>query len=85
MDLKKYFPHAVTVVLLALAGVYRSPAFAYASVLSLMVLVSENILEYFKERHAKLNQPLDEMVQREMRDLKARVTTIEFGIKQRGF
>lgn len=85
MNLNKYFPQMVTLSLLVLAGAYRSPSFAYASVLSLMVLVSEKVLDYFKERHAKLNQPLDEMVQRKMRDMEARVTTIEYGIKQRGF
>lgn len=85
MQVGKYFPHVVTVALLVLAGVYKSPAFAYASVLSLLSMVGDKVLEYYKERHAKLNQPLDETVRRKMMDLEARVTTIEYGIKSRGF
>jgi hypothetical protein len=85
MNIVKHFPYAVILVLLTFAGLYKSPSFAYAAVLSLGVLAADKVLEYFKERHAKLNQPLDEMVQRKMRDLEARVTTIEYGIKSRGF
>ena len=85
MNIREYFPHAVTVVLLALAGIYRSPAFAYASVLALVSVLAANVVALYQDMLKVKTAPTDELAKRKMLDLEARVSTIEFGIKQRGF
>jgi hypothetical protein len=85
MNIGKYFPHAITVVLLALAGIYKSPAFAYASVLALISVLVTNIVTLYQDMLKLRTAPTDELAKRKMLDLEARVSTIEFGIKQRGF
>jgi hypothetical protein len=85
MNVSKYFPHAVTVILLALAGLYRSPAFAYASVLALVSVLAANVVSLYQDMLKLRSTPLDEVTKRKITDLEARVSTIEFGIKQRGF
>jgi len=85
MNVSKYFPHSITVVLLVLAGIYRSPAFAYASVLALVSVLVGNIVAIYQDMLKLRSTPTDELTKRKMTDLEARVSTIEFGIKQRGF
>lgn len=85
MKILDYFPHMIVVVLLALAGWFRSPAFAYASVLALAVMFANGALDYFKAIHEKRNAPVEEALKRKLVDVEARIATIEYGIKQRGF
>lgn len=85
MNVSKFFPHAVTVILLALAGVYKSPAFAYASVLALVSVLAANVVALYQDMLKLRSTPIDEVTKRKITDLEARVSTIEFGIKQRGF
>jgi len=85
MKVLDFFPHFIVVVLLALAGVFRSPAFAYASVLAMVALLGNNALESFRAIHEKKNQPVEEALKKKLVDIEARITTIEYGIKQRGF
>jgi len=85
MNVSKFFPHAVTVILLALAGVYKSPAFAYASVLALVSVLAANVVSLYQDMLKLRSTPLDEVTKRKITDLEARISTIEFGIKQRGF
>jgi len=85
MNISKYFPHAVTVVLLVLAGIYKSPAFAYASVLALVSVLAANVVSLYQDMLKLRSIPTDELMKRKVTDLEARVSTIEFGIKQRGF
>lgn len=85
MNISKYFPHAVTVILLALAGVYKSPAFAYAAVLALVSVLAANVVTLYQDMLKLRSTPVDEATKRKITDLEARVSTIEFGIKQRGF
>lgn len=85
MNVSKFFPHAVTVILLALAGVYKSPAFAYASVLALVSVLAANVVALYQDMLKLRSTPIDEVTKRKMTDLEARVCTIEYGIKQRGF
>jgi hypothetical protein len=85
MNVSKYFPHSITVVLLILAGIYRSPAFAYASVLSLVSVLAANVVSLYQDMLKLKQVPTDELAKRKMQDLEARISTIEFGIKQRGF
>lgn len=85
MKIREYFPHAVVVVLLVLAGVFQSPAFAYASVLALVALLCNEGLQFVKAIHEKKNAPIDEALKRKLQDVEARLATIEYGIKQRGF
>jgi integral membrane sensor domain MASE1 len=85
MNISKYFPHAITVILLVLAGVYKSPAFAYASVLALIGVLAANVVDMYQSLIKLRATPMDEATKRKITDLEARVSTIEFGIKQRGF
>lgn len=85
MNISKFFPHAVTVILLGLAGVYKSPAFAYASVLALVSVLAMNVISLYQDMLKLRSTPIDELTKRKITDLEARVSTIEFGIKQRGY
>jgi hypothetical protein len=79
MQIVKYFPHAVVLVLLALAGVFQSPSFAYASVLALMVLLCGEALELYRSIHEKKNSPIDDILKRKLQDVEARIATVEYG------
>ena len=85
MQIVKYFPHAVVLVLLALAGVFQSSSFAYASVFALLTLLGGEALELYRTVHEKKNSPIDEILKRKLQDVEARIATVEYGIKQRGF
>jgi hypothetical protein len=85
MKILDYFPHVVVVTLLVLAGVFKSPAFAYASVLALVALLMSNALDFYRAIHEKKNAPVEAALRQKLIDMEARVTTIEYGIRQRGF
>lgn len=84
MNYEKIFSHSVTAILLGLAGFYQSAAFAYAAVASLAVgAVFEvyNRMLVIKEQKPGIN----EEVKRAIQDMNARVATLEYGVKTRGF
>jgi putative IMPACT (imprinted ancient) family translation regulator len=76
-----------SLALLILGGVYRSSAMAYASVAVLGLVVAKDM--YDKHQQAKLaitqKQPIIDELKRAVQDLNARVTTIEYNTKVRGF
>lgn len=75
----------VTLTLLATSLVLHSPAFAWAAVASLLVeLIGLAFREkLFAMKNISLSLSAEE--KRLMTDLQARVTSIEYGIKQRGY
>lgn len=80
----RYYPFIVSTVLLALAGVFHSAAFASAVVASLAIIaIRDSVFEYFLNKQTKSQVP--EEVKRKIGDLEARVTSIEAGISRRGF
>jgi len=84
MNYLRYFPFVVASVLLTLAGVFHSAAFAAATVAALVVIaVRDSIYEYLQAKVFK--QTIPEEVKRALNDLAQRTTSIELGIKNRGF
>lgn len=83
MNIEAYVSHFVTLSLLVLSAVYKSPFFAYASVLGLGLIAYKQIMQ---EKIAALKPPAvsDEM-KRTVQDMNARLVTIEHGIRIRGF
>ena len=74
----------VTLSLLGLAGYYQNAALAYASVLSMAVGAAQ--LVYMKLIGARQEKAgMNEETKRAMQDLNARVATLEYGVKTRGF
>lgn len=84
MNYEKLFSHVVTASLLGLAGYYQSAAFAYAAVASLAV---GKVFEIYSRLLAVKEQKpgVNEEVRRALQDMNARVATLEYGVKQRGF
>lgn len=84
MLIERYFPHAVSVSLLTLGALQHSAAMAYGSVAVLgFILAKESWDKAHAEKHVSVALPED--AKRRLQDLEARVTTIEYGIKTRGF
>jgi|GEM_PF-3668041 len=84
MNYEKLFSHIITVVLLGMAAYFQSSALAYAAVLSSAVNAVYSI--YSRLVAVKEQKPgLNEEARRVMQDLGARIATIEYGIKARGF
>lgn len=84
MNYEKIFSHSITAILLGLAGYYQSAAFAYAAVASLAVQAVHEV--YSRLLTAKETKPgISEDVKRAIQDINARVATLEYGVKQRGF
>ncbi len=92
MNLERYLPHFVTLSLLILSGVYHSPAMAFASVVSVLGLLAHGLIASRIEALAAKAPPADEGVKRAqeeakrlIQDINARVATLEYGVKVRGF
>lgn len=84
MNYEKLFIHTITAALLGMAGFYQDAPMAYAAVLSSAVSVALSVysrLAALKEQKPSLN----EEAKRTMQDLGARVATLEYGVKTRGF
>ena len=84
MNIERFLPHTISITLLGLGAGQKSPAMAYGAVVVIgLILVRE---AWDKAHVAKVAAPgtTDES-KRKIQDLEARVTTIEYGIKQRGF
>lgn len=84
MNIERFLPHTVSVTLLVLGAVQHSAAMAYGAVLTLGLILAR---EAWDKAHVAKAAPsgLPEEAKRKIQDLEARVTTIEYGIKQRGF
>lgn len=82
MDITKHIPTLISVALLGVAAMQSSAAMAYASVAALVAGMAKDAWErYHTERTTKTSDDSHRKIQ----DLEARITTIEFGIKTRGF
>lgn len=80
-----WIEYACTGILLGLAGWLKSPAFAYASVLSLLANMVREAMEkkFLAMKDLRISIPED--VKKKITDVESRLSTIEFGIKSRGF
>lgn len=84
MNYEKLFSHTVTAVLLGMAGYFQNSALAYAAVLSSAVSVAYSI--YSRMIAIREQKPgLNDEAKRAVQDLGARVATLEYGVKERGF
>lgn len=84
MNYEKLFIHTVTAVLLGMAGFYQDASLAYAAVLSSAISVVLSI--YSRLTALREHKPgLTEEAKRSIQDLGARVATLEYGVKTRGF
>lgn len=84
--IKLNFSHFVTVALLALAGVYHSAAFAFASVISLGLIVGKEALDVYRDsRKAEVKPGVPDEMRKALQELQARLTSIEYREKTRGF
>jgi len=84
MNIERFLPHTVSVTLLVLGAIQRSPAMAYGAVVTLGLILAREAWD--KAHVAKvITTGLPDEAKRKIQDLEARVTTIEYGIKQRGF
>jgi capsule polysaccharide export protein KpsC/LpsZ len=84
MNVEKYIPHFVSLTLLVLGAVEKSAAMAYGAVVTLGLILAREAWD--KAHVAKvITTGLPDEAKRKIQDLEARVTTIEYGIKQRGF
>ena len=84
MNIEKYIPHFVSLTLLILGAVQHSAPMAYGAVVTLGLILAREAWD--KAHVAKvITTGLPDEAKRKIQDLEARVTTIEYGIKQRGF
>lgn len=81
----RYFEFVVTGALLVLAAVYKSPAFGYAAVLSLFANMAREAMETKLFALKDINIKLPEDVAKKIENLEIRTTSIEMGIRARGF
>jgi len=84
MNIERFIPHFVSLTLLVLGAVERSAAMAYGAVVTLGLILAREAWD--KAHVAKvITTGLPDEAKKKMLDLEARVTTIEYGIRQRGF
>ena len=84
MNIEKYFNHIVALTLLILAGVYHSPLFGYASVGAMLGIMAHSIMSA-KVALTTVKPGIPEELKRQIQDLNARIATLEYGVKTRGF
>lgn len=80
----KYFPHLITLVLLTATTVLKSPALGAATVVSLGFILANGVLEA-RYNSLTIKTQVPEELKRNIQDMNARIATIEYGIKTRGF
>ena len=84
MNIERYIPHFVSLTLLVLGAVEKSPAMAYGAVVTLGLILAREAWD--KAHVAKvITTGLPDEAKKKMLDIEARVKTIEYGIRQRGF
>lgn len=84
MNIERFLPHTVSVTLLILGAIQHSAAMAYGAVVTLGLVSAREAWDKAHVAKAPASGTTDE-AKRKIQDLEARVTTIEYGIKQRGF
>lgn len=84
MNIERYFPHLISVALLALGGLQQSAAALIGSVVVMGFILSKEYLDKAKEVKAA-HVVLPEDAKRRLQDIEARITTLEYGVKSRGF
>lgn len=84
MNVEKYLPHFVSLTLLVLGAVEKSAAMAYGAVVTLGLILAR---EAWDKAHIAKVVPsgVPEELKKKVLDLEARITTVEYGIRQRGF
>lgn len=84
MNYEKLFSHSVTAILLGMAVYSKSPYFAVVAVTSLAVGAMYEVYgRLLAVKEQKVGLPDD--VKRTMQDMNARIATLEYGVKTRGF
>ena len=68
-----------------MAAIFRSPAHAFASVVSVLGILTHGLIAERMAALAAKVVPADETMKRAIQDLNARVATLEYGVKTRGF
>lgn len=84
MNYDKIFSHTITAVLLGMAGYHQSAAFAYATVASLAVMAAHEIYSRLLALR-EVKPTVSDEVKRTIQDMNARIATLEYGVKTRGF
>lgn len=84
MNYETIYSHSVTAILLGLAGYYQSAAFAYAAVASLAVMAAHEIYSRLLALR-EVKPTVSDEVKRTIQDMNARIATLEYGVKTRGF
>jgi len=79
-----YLSYLISFSLLGASVYFQSSALAFATVAALAVAVAQEYIEK-KSSTKDIEFKLPDEFKRKQQDLEARVTTIEYGIKQRGF
>jgi hypothetical protein len=84
INVEKYLPHTISVTLLGLGAGQHSAAMAYGAVVVIGLILARDAWD--KAHVAKvITTGLPDDAKKKILDLEARVTTIEYGIRQRGF
>lgn len=83
MKYSVYFSYLFTASMVALASFFKSAPFAYAAVLGLVITLGKESLDQYAALRASKGSTQEEL--KKIRDLEARVTSIEVGIQRRGF
>lgn len=84
MNHLKFFSYLVTTKLIVLAAIFHSAPFAYAAVISLLLTLGREAFTLYMDSRTFKNALPDE-AKKKIHELEARVTSIEMGIRQRGF
>lgn len=85
MKTERFLPHLVTLALVVMAGVFRSSPFAFAAMVGVLGILANNVVVERMAALAVRTAPADETAKRAIQDLNARVATLEYGVKTRGF
>lgn len=84
MNHLKYFSYLITTKLIVLAAIFHSAPFAYAAVAALVITLGKESFTLYMDSKTFKNVLPDE-AKKKIQELEVRVTSIEYGIKQRGF
>lgn len=73
----------MAVVILGLSAAFKSWPMAYAAVVVIGLIMTRAVIESTHSKQGSAD--LSEETKRRLQDIEARITTIEYGIKTRGF
>jgi hypothetical protein len=81
---KAGFPYKIVIALATMACIDHSVAMGFAAVVGMgLIMAKEFATELALRKEVKFTLP--EETRRMLQDISARVTALEFGVKQRGF